>query len=303
MIFNENEKIVFKNKCFHQGKCYKNLSCLLKNPDPNTRKAVNYIDQCCCINFPCINSYGFTSDPFKDKHEGSHLLFAGCSYTHGSGVSKEEIWAHIVYEKISKEKECSGFFNIGFPGTSIQEQSFMILKYIEKFGKPETIFWLMPPTNRGFSNFQGNDIIEMENSKARNSEIDNKINDMYSELIGSEHPSYYIELNEFSSYIAYYNIYSYCKTNNIKLYSFSWQQEKKNKDLKSIFYDLSKIKNFDTFYMWETEKLIQFCEEFSKNYTGEHKEFLQIGRDKSHLGIAPHEFWADFIYNKYKEDK
>lgn len=303
ILFKENEKITFQDKCLHEGKCYYKTDCTLINSDPKTKKAVNYIDQCCCVNLPCINSYGFNSDPFKNKHEATHILFAGCSYTHGSGVLREELWAYNVYKKIFEEKECSGFFNIGFPGTSIQEQSFMILKYIEKFGKPEIIFWLMPPTNRGFSNFQSNEILNMSTSKPRADDVDKKINEMYVEIAKSNKKQYYIELNEFSSYIAYYNIYSYCKSNNIKLYSFSWQQEKKNKNLESLFYDLSKIKNFDTFYMWETEKLIEFCEKFSKSYTGEHKEFLQIGRDKSHLGIAPHAFWADFIYSKYKEDK
>jgi hypothetical protein len=304
MIPIEKNENSFINNCFHQGDCFNNLECMERNAAPVENKIVSYIDQCCCASFPCVNSYGFRSDEFTEKHEGSHLLFAGCSYTHGSGVSKKEIWAHIIYEKISKEKKCSGFFNIGFPGTSILEQSFMILKYIEKFGKPETIFWMVPPTNRGFSNFQSNNLIDMKDSPSNEDHVNDKLNKMYAEKNKVDPPFYNIDLNEFVNYMGYYSIYSYCKTNSINLYSFHWYPEQNNEDLKSksIFYDLSKIKNFDTFYMWEIEDMIEFCDKFSKNYNGENKKFLQMSRDGSHLGIAPHEFWADFIYSKYKKE-
>jgi|LauGreDrversion4_2_1035121.scaffolds.fasta_scaffold17425_5 hypothetical protein len=304
MISLEKNKNYPASQCYHYGSCSKNLECFKRNRGPAESKMVDYIDQCCCASFPCVNSYGFSSDELTDKHDGSHLLFAGCSYTHGSGVTRKETWAHIIYEKISKEKKCSGFFNIGFPGTSILEQSFMILKYIEKFGKPETIFWLIPPTDRGFSNFQSNNIIDMEDSPANEDHVNNKLNKMYVEKNKGDTPFYSIDLNEFKNYIGYYSIHSYCKTNGINLYSSHWYPEQNNEDLKSksIFYDLSRIKDLDTFYMWEAEDMIEFCDKFSKNYTGENKKFLQMARDNSHLGIAPQEFWADFIYSKYKKE-
>lgn len=302
IVLKEHESVVFLEKCFHKGTCEKNkLICSSKNPDPNTKKAVNYIDQCCCINNPCINSYGFNSDSFKKNHDGKHILFAGCSYTHGSGVTLEELWAYQVYKNISKTEKCSGFFNIGFPGTSIQEQAFMIMKYIEKFGDPEIIFWLMPPTSRGFSNFTFNNLIEMDSSSTHNSNLDNKLNSMYIEMTKKEHKSNYIDINEMTNYMSYVHIYNYCKSKNIKLYSFTWQVEKKENS-KSIFFDFTKIKQYKTFYSWEKEELIQFCEKFSKEYKGNYPEFLQVARDGGHLGIAPHAFWAEFIYEKYKND-
>jgi hypothetical protein len=264
MLFNEKENITFVEKCYHQGACKENKNgCNLKNPDPKTKKAVNYIDQCCCINNPCINSYGFTSDPFKKQHDSKHILFAGCSYTHGSGMTLEEIWAYNVYKKICEEEKISGFFNIGFPNTSIHEQSFMILKYFEKFGHPEILFWLMPPTSRGYSNFASNDLIQMPKSSSRNGNIDSAINEMYTEVTKKKHPSYHIDLNELANYIAYYQVYSYCKTNNIKIYSFTWQAMKKEIDEKSLFFDFSKIKQFKTFHVWEKEILLRFYKKLS----------------------------------------
>lgn len=300
-MLKEHENVVFLEKCFHDGVCDKNkLTCTGKNPDPKTKKSVNYIDQCCCINNPCINSYGFNSEQFKNNHDGKHILFSGCSYTHGSGVLLEELWAYQVYNNISKTEKCSGFFNIGFPGTSIQEQAFMIIKYIEKFGDPEVIFWLMPATSRGFSNFIHNPLIDMETSKPHNSSLDIKLNEMYKEKTNQEHKSYAIDINEMTNYMAYIHIYHYCRIKGINLYSFTWQAKKEEKS-KSIFFDFNKIKQYDTFYYWDKDEMISFCEKFSKEYKGKFPEFLQIARDGGHLGIAPHAFWADFIYKKYKE--
>lgn len=302
MILTDSENAIpFSEKCFHDGECEKNkTNCLLKNSGLYVRRATSYIDQCCCVNSPCINNYGFNSDGFKSNHDGKHILFAGCSYTHGTGVLLEELWAYQVYKNISSEKKCSGFFNIGFPGTSIQEQAFMIIKYIEKFGDPEIIFWLMPPTSRGFTNFVHNTLIDMETSQPKNHHLDVKLNNMYTEKTNQENKSYTIDINEMTNYMAYIHIYHYCKTKGINLYSFTWQAEKKEKT-KLLFFDFNKIKQYDTFYLWDKDEMINFCEKFSKEYKGKYPEFLQIARDNGHLGIAPHAFWADFIYKKYKE--
>lgn len=301
-ILPEDQKMVLREKCFHKGNCNENkISCTSKNPNSKANKIINYIDECCCINDPCINSYGFNSEEFKESHDDKHVLFAGCSYTHGSGVTLEELWAYKVYNNISKQEKCSGFFNIGFPGTSIQEQAFMIIKYIEQFGDPEVIFWLMPPTSRGFSNFILNNLIEMKSSQSKNDHIDNKLNYMYTEITKENHKSNHIDINEMTNYMSYVHIYNYCKSKNIKLYSFTWQVEKKENS-KSIFFDFTKIKQYETFYSWNKEALIEFCEKFSKEYTGKYSSFLQVARDNAHLGIAPHAFWAEFIYEKYKND-
>lgn len=297
-----NKKIELSKKCFHKYECVDSDKKTCENINSISPKTVtpNYIDQCCCVKNPCINSYGFKSDEFKINHEGKHILFAGCSYTHGSGVTLEEVWAYGVYKNISEKEKCSGYFNIGFPNTTIQEQSYMMFKYFEKFGNPEVVFWMMPPTSRGFSNFQNNDLFEMTENKPNNHFLDVRMNEIISHSGDTDTTNYIIDINEMGNYFAYFQVYHYCKSNNIKLYSFTWRTKSKPKS-NYLFWDFNHIENFETFYSWETNEMISFIENFSKNYKGKYPEYLQISRDGQHLGIAPQAFWADFIYNKYKE--
>lgn len=267
-----------------------------------------------------VNLYGYRSDQFKYKHDGKHILFSGCSYTWGSGLYKNEIWANLVYKKISSEEKCSGYFNLGIPGSCVTNQVYDIFFYCQKFGNPNVIFYCMPGTNRGFDPDSISSIKKFHFPPFHSAP--EKDNESY---------NYKINYSEMINYLSYFSLYQYCKSNQIKLYSFSWEEVVVNDNIKNIspeerllrmrsdlhpsritqaihgdgsnvFESFKKIKQFDSFYIWEREELIDFCNNFAKSYSGPHKNFLQISRDGNHLGIAPHNFWADFIYKKYKGD-
>lgn len=293
-------------KCDHYGEC----------EDVGWREVFQ------CVNN--INSYGYRSDEFKKNHEGKHVLFAGCSYTWGLGLYKKEIWASMVYEKISSEEKCSGYFNLGTPGTCVTNQVYDIFQYCNKFGNPDVIFYCMPGLDRGFDPKSIPEINTISFPPFHPN----------AELMKTEKGKYLysIYFSEMINHISYFSLYQYCKSNNIKLYSFTWQEvidaekyvkhvpfEERVLRMKSIadpfkiiqsqygnsnnpFESFKSIKELETFYIWTREEIIDYCNKFINNYSGIHKDFLQIARDGDHMGIAPHSFWADFIFKKYHLD-
>lgn len=96
-----------------------------------------------------LNSHGFRSDEFTEKHEGKHVLFIGCSVTFGTGLPIEKTWSKILYNKLSKNNKLSGYFNLSFPGAASTEIIFNAVKYIQKFGAPEEIYFMVPEIMRG----------------------------------------------------------------------------------------------------------------------------------------------------------
>jgi len=61
---------------------------------------------------PEYNSLGYMSDEF-DKRKSYNIMFAGCSWTFGDGVSDQERWTSIVANKMSASQ-----WNFGSPGSS-----------------------------------------------------------------------------------------------------------------------------------------------------------------------------------------
>jgi len=274
-----------------------------------------------CLNN--VNSYGYRSDEFKKNHDGKHLLFAGCSYTWGLGLFKKEIWANIVYEKISSQEKCSGYFNLGVPGSCVSNQVYDIFQYCNRFGNPDVIFYCMPALHRGF---------DPDAISAIKKTHFPPFHTNYNEILDkSDNSEYNVSYSEMINYISYFSLYQYCKSNNIKLYSFSWEEvvdtesytkevpfEERVKRMKSEdgsgikqaqygdpknpFESFGVVKKLETFYIWKREDLLNYCADFIKRYSGEHKKFLQVARDGDHVGIAPHSFWADFILKKYYLD-
>jgi len=90
-----------------------------------------------------------TVDPRK-----TNILFAGCSITVGCGVNDiKKSWSYKLYNKMNKDNECSGYFNIGCSGFSSIEIMINVLKYIAKYGCPDFIFILFPNWGRDWHKF------------------------------------------------------------------------------------------------------------------------------------------------------
>jgi hypothetical protein len=211
-----------------------------------------------------INSSGFRSDEFINKHEGTHILFSGCSVTSGTGLLEEEIWTKILYNKIYKEANCSGYFNLGIPASGLCDQVINMFKYFNSFGNPDFIFYMIPDSGRFYSG----------KKEFRNCFFSKEDED----LILFLYKQYYMMLE------------SYCKTNNIKLFSFTYIA-----DIQHNFKN-----NFKTFKSIDMDDLYNFV--FVKNKE-KNNLYTETARDNMHFGTAYHEYWSNFIYEIYKNNK
>jgi hypothetical protein len=217
-----------------------------------------------------FNSLFYRSDEFIKNHEGKHVVFAGCSYTFGSGIEQDLTWPKIVYNKISEKEKCSGYFNLGTAGNSIADSVYNLFKYFKIYGNPNVIFFCMPDAIR----FYG---FDEKNKTIRHSWYSKEDAD----LLMFINAQYYFMLEE------------YCKQNNINLYSFTWVFNKKRHKSVDDFFD----KNFSTFYKINLEEQDEFV--FAV-FAKETKNFYTIwAKDERHRGTAYHEYWAKFIYEKY----
>jgi hypothetical protein len=228
-----------------------------------------------------FNSLLFRSDEFKNNHNGKHILFSGCSYTYGSGLELNEVWSKIVYDKISKEEKCSGYFNFGVYGHGIIHIVSNLFKYFKKYGNPDIIFINLPDMPR----FTG--YIE------KNKEY---------KIIREDGTLKEGMINYFT-YEYYFMFEQYCNSNNIKLFSFTWDFEqdgkyskhnKKNIDTQSFFNKF----NFKTFYNINKEDFYKNLQNLIKN---DNSKFSITARDGYHPGTSFHINYANFIYNKYME--
>ena len=217
-----------------------------------------------------INSSGYRSDEFIKTHNGHHLLFSGCSYTWGSGMLIDEVWSKRVYDMISKDKVCSGYFNLGVPGSSILNQITDIFKYCKTYGNPDVIFLNIPNMYRFYT-------FDLNNNSVYDGVYEEKSLDIL-ELLNFQ---YYLMLDQ------------YCKSKNIKLFCISWSivgESKTDKFSKNI-------QKFSSFYRMNVLDIANSVLLYKKN--NKNDLYAELSRDNVHLGNAYHEYWAKFIYGRY----
>jgi len=230
-----------------------------------------------------LNSLGFRSDEFTKIHNKKHVLFAGCSNTFGLGLEKEELWSWQTYKKIKNSNDCSGFFNIGSIGIGITQIVVNIFKYCKEYGNPNVIFINLSNQNRMF--------YYSKNKKEYILKIydDNNLKDI-----------------ELLNYQYYFMLEQYCLSNNIKLYSFSWDTNENdhinNKEVSKTTNTLFKEYKFKTFYYYDFNLMLNdlYNLESSKKFSS---DYFLIARDGRHHGVGFNYLWSNFIYNKYVEDK
>lgn len=213
-----------------------------------------------------LNSDGLRSDEFTTEHDGLHILFAGCSNTAGDSYYEEMTWPRITHRLIAEEQKTSGYFNVAACGASISEIIRQVNLYIEKYGNPNVIFINLPNIER-----------ESENN---------------------------VELRESVKFI--YTQYSllekYCKTNDIFLVSFSWnevltsRQEFVKDDIKNP------LRDFDTFYPYDIDGDRM---RYMHNYITDNKDRVPesemlVALDGVHPGAAENDFYGHFAYNIFK---
>jgi hypothetical protein len=219
------------------------------------------------------NSQHFRSDEFTNIHNGKHVLFSGCSNTFGVGLERHEGWAWKTYEKIIEKEKCSGFFNLGAGGTGIMHMVINIFKYCKKNGNPDVIFINLSNQNRSF--------YYLYNIKG------------YSLRFDDDKDFHNIKLHNFQYY---FMLEQYCKSNNIRLYSMTWDHAR-GKDSQSTTALFDQY-NFKTFYQYSGKEL----QEYLMLSDDKHNEYYLKARDNLHQGIGYNNFWSDFIYDKYEKD-
>jgi len=230
-----------------------------------------------------VNSYGYRCDEFTTTHKEKHILFSGCSYTYGIGLKKEEVWAYQVYEKINKTEACSGYFNIGLSGNNIIQCIINIFKYCKKFGNPDLIFINLPIQNR-FFDF-------------------NKDEKQY-RIVENQSLSKIHHIEKLTFYNYYLMLEQYCISNNIKLFSFTWDnydQHFLNKNINKLYESVNvvfKNYNFKTFYYINEKEMLNYLFLLKQK---DNNKFFDIARDNMHKGTGAHAYWSEFIYNKYLE--
>jgi len=223
-----------------------------------------------------INDLNFRCDNFTNVHNGKHIVFTGCSNTWGTGLKKEEIWAYKTYEKISKDIKCSGYFNLGILGSSIQSQIVNLFKYFNKYGNPDIIFINFPDLLR-FYGYNNKDDLFLDTFYTKESK----------------------EILSLITFQSYFMLDQYCKSNKIKLYSFSWIHAEQKTPIGHKIFDLP-LKSFDTYYEINKDDMENFVSNVIDS--AENKDYLKFARDDEHPGTAYNEYWSNFIYEKYIKD-
>jgi len=238
-----------------------------------------------------FNNHYFRSDDFKKEHNGRHILFSGCSETEGAGGNIEEVWSKILYDKISKNEKCSGFFNLARSGWGYQRIINNCLTYFQKYGYPDILFILLPNADRNFYyntesntwNYLGRVPIICENFQ-KNLNLPEEHKKKYKRSTPVEH------LENFVQFLYVWKLFcEFCNQKNIRLIFSSWDIED------AINYKIADVFN-DDYFALDTINIDEFLKEYYKNNQS-HKN--DIRKRDGHHGIAIHHYWAEQFYKRY----
>jgi hypothetical protein len=242
------------------------------------------------LNIDIINNRNFTDkglNVLSKNHEGKHILFIGDSFAAGDGLSFEDTWCYKVYNKISCTEKTSGYYNLGLGGSSTYESIDIFFRYCSDYANPDVVFFVTTEISRDLKYF---------NKKL----LEVIIKKMY----------FYLE--------------QYCKSNNIQLYSFSWikslEPYSKEPERRTVKYqgndiliplwteqskldesqfNVNNFNEFETFYDYDSKKMLNSVFEYDKKSKTPKKSLWAT--DNAHPGTSFHNFYAEFIYQKYVE--
>lgn len=231
------------------------------------------------------NSLGYRSDEFTSIHNGQHILFAGCSNTLGVGIEDEEtLWPKIVFNEIKKHEQVSGFFNIAYPGISIQGIIFLILRYVHNYGAPDTIFIMFPEIYRGIrphANIDGYYNAYLDPEKYDYHSLKPKRPQDLEDIVAYEKPIIYEEYKMFEKLMDSYGV---------RVISTTYAYPEPGDMLESF--------GLKTFTSFDYGKLENFLYENKTNQS----DFLYAD-DGTHWGTGYHAYSANLMYNSYHDKK
>jgi hypothetical protein len=241
------------------------------------------------------NRTGQRCDHFSKETSQENFLFAGCSYTYGSGLPYQHSWAY----KLNKDLNGENFYNVGMPARDFQVIVNDIYTYIKLFGKPKAIFLLLPGLNRDYSvkletktghgdHYSIYPIVSMSfNSKDPENQSSNKKDHKY--------------LNIEKVYYDFYNTMSqledYLESLEIPFLWTTWDQWfQKSLAGEKIFKNYFELDSLEEY----VEKNIYPPAELGKN-----RKYWLIAADKPypHPGIMEQQFYASQFFKKFDEIK
>jgi hypothetical protein len=233
------------------------------------------------------NKQKFRSDDFTNVHNGKHILFSGCSETEGVGGNIEDAWSKILYDLLSKEEKCSGFFNLARSGWGWSRIITNALVYFKKYGYPDAYFIMLPNHQRKFL-YSGDKhpwAYWQKYPKVYNMENPDKGKGPDWATEPKEH------LEDFVYFLISWKIFSeLCIEKNIKLIFSSWDSIDKE--------SISRLSTFDNFVNIKNDKIENYSKIYYKNHEIKADDYNK--RD-NHAGRVLHNFWANEFYNKYQE--
>jgi hypothetical protein len=238
--------------------------------------------------FP-LNSQNFRCSEFVTGHEGKHVLFSGCSVTYGVGLYTKETWSNVLYNKMQQRENLAGYYNLGTPGTSTFDIVSNVFKYMSLYGNPDAIFLDLPDMNRFYS-IKDQDILNRVNVNA-SGYVKHILSKLIFHSMWRGTPNKDVEILKVYAYNSLMMLEEYCKSNNIKLYIFSYVEDTINFLLDT---DLTRVFNIN-----QNEVLMSLYEKNKKNPS----EFFLTARDGRHHGYGFHQVWADKMFEFYELEK
>lgn len=155
-----------------------------------------------------LNNNAHRSDDFKKLNpDKTNILYAGCSVTFGQYLPEKYSWPYHLHEYLQTKFDVNEVNTLAFPGASISKIVNNILKYIDQYGAPDYIFFLIPDPFRYVLPTENGDTFQPVITYASHTGIN------------SDCKPY---RGVFESQQAFRILNMVCKWNNIKMYSYSW---------------------------------------------------------------------------------
>lgn len=229
-----------------------------------------------------MNNEGHRSEDFvRVDPNKTNILFAGCSSTFGEGIPEETRWVNRVHSQIDNAGPLQV---IGIPGAGADRLVSNMFKYFDKYGNPDYVFVM-------FADFSRH--IEFDDLDSGSKFKNVLMFDYEKKELVITNDKMETLLFQFQNYCRMLEIY--CRANNIRLYTSSWDGLTSEEVLKTD------LKSFDRMPFY---KMPEYFSNLSKDdLDGLDKRLYFLARDGHHDGTIRHRFVGDHFIKRVLDDK
>lgn len=232
------------------------------------------------------NSEYFISDEFTNTHNRLHVLFAGCSETEGQGGNIEDSWGNILFNTIKDYTDAEGFYNLGKAGYGWQKIINQVRIYINRYGKPDNLFILLPNIGRSieWSDEYNSWYVKQAYPRFESNKILNSKKNLLAEMSEQEYKKVFIDF-----VISWRLFEDFCNAANIKLIWGTWEPVDD--------YNFTKLNLFNNFVPLPKSDLAMIIEKYRKDAKTSPGD---LEKRDGHHGRLFHEYWADTMLEESK---